>query len=180
MQVLDDLTRKARRRPLFAPPRNAGALLDRTDIERILPHRDPMLLVDRVTHLDLDTQRLCAERFIDPQDPILRGHFPDYPVYPGALLVEAMGQAGLCLIRMLKEGRTTVLPEDQPHPVRLLKVHHALFQAEVRPEQTVQLLAQQIEENGFTATCLGQAVVDGSVCALTVMDVYFVDPAEMA
>jgi len=96
--MLDQVVKKARRKPLFEPTASVREVaIGRSEIERLLPHRDPMLLVDRISGIDLGSETMRAHRRIDPGDPLLRGHFPGYPVYPGALLVETMGQASLCL-----------------------------------------------------------------------------------
>jgi 3-hydroxymyristoyl/3-hydroxydecanoyl-(acyl carrier protein) dehydratase len=164
---------RARRKPLLVPGQTTREVsLGRAEIQRMLPHRDPMLLVDLVNRVDLEQEALEARRRIDPADPVLKGHFPAHPVYPGALLVEAMGQASLCLNHLLAAGRVEVLPDDQPLPVRLLRIHHALFQAEVRPGDELVLMAKKIEDDSFTLTCGAQAMVDGKVCAVTLMDVF--------
>ena len=164
---------RARRKPLLVPCETTREVsLGREEIQRMLPHRDPMLLVDRVDLVDLDQASLRAHRRIDPADPVLKGHFPAHPVYPGALLVEAMGQASLCLNHLLDAGRAEVHPDDQPLPVRLLRIHHALFQAEVRPGDELVLMATKIEDDSFTLTCGAQAMVNGKVCAVTLMDVF--------
>jgi 3-hydroxymyristoyl/3-hydroxydecanoyl-(acyl carrier protein) dehydratase len=175
MPSADPLAR-ARRRPLFEPgPTSEKTRLGTAAIERLLPHRDPMLLVDVIEAVDLPARRLQASRRIDPSDPVLGGHFPDHPVYPGALLIEAMGQASLCLHQMLHRGRADVRDDDVPLGVRLLRVRQATFQAEVRPGDVVNLLCEQTDDDSFTVTCVAQAMVDGRVCAFAEMDVFIVD-----
>lgn len=171
--AFDKFIKRARRKPiLVAGETTREVSLGRTEIERMLPHRDPMLLIDQIDLVDLEQGSLRASRRIDPDDPVLRGHFPGHPVYPGALLVEAMGQASLCLNHLLEKGRTEVLADDQPLLVRLLRIHHALFQAEVGPGDELVLMATKIETDSFTLTCGAQAMVAGKVCAVALMDVF--------
>ena len=94
----DKLIKSGRRRPFFTPGETTRTVsIGRADIERLVPHRDPFLLVDEITALDLDEKAALGKRVIDPADPILKGHFPGEPIYPGFLMLEMMGQCGLCL-----------------------------------------------------------------------------------
>ena len=172
---LDKLLRRARRRPLFTPgPTTVAVSLGREQIERMLPHRDPLLLVDRISQVDLPEESMIAHRRIDPADPVLRGHFPGDPIYPGALLVEAMGQASLCLYHLLQAGRTHVTEADTPRPVRLVKIHQALFQGAARPGDELRLVCKQLESDSFTVTCGAQAIRGEEICAVALMDVFLV------
>ncbi len=168
--------KKAKRRPMFKPAETTTEVtIGKAGIERMIPHRDPFLLVDRISQVDLEQEALCAHRRIDPADPILAGHFPGEPVYPGALLVEAMGQASLCLYHLLQAGRTEVQDDDTPRPVRLLRIHQALFQDAARPGDEMTLLCRQLESDSFTVTCAAQALRGDTVCAVAMMDVFMVD-----
>ena len=170
------ILRRARRKPLLERTETSNEVqIARHEIEQLLPHRDPMLLVDRISAIDLEEQSIVGHRFIDPADPILRGHFPDHPVYPGALLVEVIGQVSLCLNHFLDVGRTEVLDDDRPRSLRLMKVHEALFLDEVRPDCELEVLCRRLESDAFTATCVGQVVESGRICAIAMMDVYFLD-----
>lgn len=174
--VLESVLKKARRRPLFQPgPATREVSIGRPDLERLLPHREPMLLVDRLSAIDLEQETLRAHRRIDPNDPLLRGHFPGYPVYPGALLVETMGQATLCLHQLCALGRSEVRPDDRPAPLRLLRVHHALFQAEALPGQELVLYGKRLYHDGYTVVCAGQVAHGDTICAVAVMEVFLVE-----
>jgi len=65
-------------------------------IKKILPHRYPILLVDRVTELKID-ESIVAYKNITASEPIFEGHFPDKPIYPGVYMIEGMAQAGAVL-----------------------------------------------------------------------------------
>ena len=79
--------------------------LERDEIKRYLPHREPMLFLDRVTNLEDMT--ITVESTADPAADYFKGHFPDMPIQPGVLLVETVAQAGALLV-MFTDG----LPEN--------------------------------------------------------------------
>jgi 3-hydroxyacyl-[acyl-carrier-protein] dehydratase len=171
-----ELMAKARRRPLWQPGDTTHAVAhEREAIERMIPHRDPLLLVDRIDSVDLEQRTLRAQRHVDPADPVMAGHFPEHPVYPGALLVEAMGQASLCLHHLLRRQSVDVASDDRPLPVRLLRIQEARFLAEVGPDDDVTILCRQLDDDSFMVTCLAQAMVGKKVCAVAMMDVFLVD-----
>jgi 3-hydroxymyristoyl/3-hydroxydecanoyl-(acyl carrier protein) dehydratase len=174
--LLEPLIKKAKRKPLFAVEATTREVqIGRDGIERLLPHRDPMLFVDRISAVDLSTETMRAHRRIDPSDPLLIGHFPGYPVYPGALLVETMGQATLCLHQLCALGRAEVRADDRPSPLRLLRVHHALFLAEALPGDELTLYGKRLSHDDYTVVCAGQVVRGETICAVAVMEVYLVD-----
>ena len=73
-------------------------------IESILPHRDPFLLIDEVTELEPGS-RVVARRSVTPDDWWFRGHFPERPVMPGVLIVEAMAQTGAIAVLVEEQNR---------------------------------------------------------------------------
>src|SRR5450755_1957172 len=89
-------------------PAAAKTTLDINDIQRILPHRYPFLLIDRV--LDLTRkQRIVALKNVTINEPFFAGHFPDMPIMPGVLIVEAIAQAGGALLLTEIEDRADKL-----------------------------------------------------------------------
>src|SRR5262249_48800740 len=79
---------------VVAPP---STVLDINQIQSILPHRYPFLLVDRVIEV-VPKQRIVAIKNVSINEPFFQGHFPGYPLMPGVLMVEAMAQAGGLLL----------------------------------------------------------------------------------
>jgi 3-hydroxyacyl-[acyl-carrier-protein] dehydratase len=68
-------------------------MMDINQIREYLPHRYPFLLVDRVVDLDLDAKQISAYKNVSINEPFFNGHFPQFPIMPGVLIIEAMAQA---------------------------------------------------------------------------------------
>jgi 3-hydroxyacyl-[acyl-carrier-protein] dehydratase len=170
----DALLRENRKKPLIAIDRLTPLLWGRDDIKRILPHREPFLLVDRLTGIGFDEEVIAGSRFISSDDPIFAGHFPDYPVYPGCLEVEMIGQLGLCLHYFLNSRSTAVPSEDQPMKVRATRIVGAYYLAPVLPGREVTLIAKKLEYDEYFATMIGQVVADGVVACTAIGEVCFI------
>lgn len=98
--------------------------MKKEEIMKILPHRDPILLVDRVVEKGEDY--IVAEREIKDSDPIFKGHFPNYHIYPGVYILEGLAQtAGILLLK----GNDEI-------PL-FLGIDNARFKEEVRPDCTL-------------------------------------------
>ena len=105
----------------------------------------------------------------------MRGHFPNQAIYPGVLLLEIIGHLGLCLLALLENGRVSDALRVKPRQVRILKIHHAVFLAEVGPGDDLVVLVKIIESDEYTAICAGQITKEQTICAFAVLEVYFVD-----
>ncbi|MCD5993713.1 3-hydroxyacyl-ACP dehydratase FabZ [Pseudomonas sp. CDFA 602] len=77
-------------------------MMDIKEIREYLPHRYPFLLVDRVTELDIENKTIRAYKNVSVNEPFFEGHFPQHPIMPGVLIIEAMAQAaGILAFKML-------------------------------------------------------------------------------
>src|SRR6186997_2179202 len=99
-------------------------ILDINQIKEILPHRYPFLLVDRI--VELEAERIVGLKNVTFNEPFFQGHFPDFPVMPGVLIVEAMAQTAGILVLKSIENRESKL-------VLLVAVENARFRRPVVP-----------------------------------------------
>jgi beta-hydroxyacyl-ACP dehydratase FabZ len=131
------------------------AILDFQAIQRILPHRYPMLLVDRI--VELEAERIVGIKNVTGNEPFFAGHFPGFAVMPGVLIVEAMAQVAGVLV--LKD-----LP-DQQKVVYLASIEHAKFRRPVVPGDQLRIEMKVGKRKSFVAKLYGTATVDGVVVA---------------
>jgi 3-hydroxymyristoyl/3-hydroxydecanoyl-(acyl carrier protein) dehydratase len=154
------MLRAAARRPLLGPAeRCGGPTLDGRDIEGLLPHRGPLLLIDRIEHVDRATATIVCRYDLERAAPILEGHFPGRPMWPGVLQVEAIGQAGVCLVRLLSEPRSR---GEAPRFV-LTHILGAEFVRPVTPTGHVQIVARA-SFDGLFVVLVGQCLQHEVVC----------------
>jgi 3-hydroxyacyl-[acyl-carrier-protein] dehydratase len=167
--------RRGRRQPLLEThERPVGPRLDRDDLARILPHRDPLLLLDAVTGVDAGAGVIVGTRHLDGDDPVFRGHFPDAPVYPGSLQLEMAGQLALCLHRLQGASASpSQLEADEafPAPVFVTGVLGAAFLRPLRPGDTATVLARTLDQDALLATALVQTLRGEEVCSAAVLQV---------
>lgn len=105
--------------------------VDVEQIQRLLPHRYPFLLVDRVIELEMN-KRITAIKNVSFNEPFFQGHFPGHPVMPGVLIVEALAQTAGCLFQMSAGNDDSDSAADKPI-YYLVKIDNARFKAMVVP-----------------------------------------------
>ncbi|MBO6347885.1 3-hydroxyacyl-ACP dehydratase FabZ [Enterococcus casseliflavus] len=126
------------------------------EIKEIIPHRYPMLLVDRVEELE-EGKRVVAKKNVTINEPFFQGHFPHEPVMPGVLIVEAMAQAGAVALLSLEEfrGKTAYFGG----------LDKAKFRKKVTPGDTLILEVEIIKVKSAAGIGKGIAYVDGKKVA---------------
>jgi beta-hydroxyacyl-ACP dehydratase FabZ len=136
----------------------AGSMtvLDSNEIREILPHRYPFLLVDRI--VEMDEERIVGIKNVTLNEPCFPGHFPDFPVMPGVLIVEAMAQTGGVLVLKSVADRANKL-------VLLVAVENARFRKPVLPGDTLRMEMTILKRKASVAKLAGRATVDGQLVA---------------
>jgi len=168
------LLRQLRKKPLLPDGEGTPVTYGTADVERLIPHRNPMRFVDGISAIDLEGRRISATRRLEPQDPVFTGHFPGQPVYPGVLQVESMGQAALCLTSFLTRKSIEIASDIEPPAVRALKIIFAQYFEPLFPGDALTLQASILEEDGMIAVCAGQILRQGKIVSLSLQEVYFV------
>ena len=134
----------------------SGRTLDIDAIREILPHRYPFLLVDRIE--ELEAERVVGIKNVTVNEPFFAGHFPDYPVMPGVLIIEAMAQVAGVLV-------LSSIPDRKNKLVLLAGVDGAKFRKPVRPGDQLRMEMKVLRSRATMAKVSGIATVDGAVVA---------------
>jgi len=144
------------------------------DIKRILemiPHRYPMLMVDRVIDMQLD-QSAVGIKNVTINEPFFQGHFPQYPVMPGVLIIEGLAQtAGALCVSSLGEDYKAEL-------VYFMGIDKAKFRKPVLPGDQLHYHVRKIRNRGRVWRFYGEARVDGAVVAEAEISAMLADSAD--
>jgi 3-hydroxyacyl-[acyl-carrier-protein] dehydratase len=128
-------------------------ILDIQAIEKILPHRYPFLLIDRI--LELEDMRVVGLKNVTMNEPHFTGHFPNQPVMPGVLIIEAMAQTAGVLVLHRMENRENKL-------VFLATIEQAKFRKPVVPGDQLRIEVKFLKLKPSVAKMLCEATVDGT------------------
>jgi 3-hydroxyacyl-[acyl-carrier-protein] dehydratase len=147
-------------------------VLNVTQIQKILPHRFPFLLIDRVTDM-VASESIVAYKNVSISEPVFQGHFPDHPIYPGVMIVEGMAQAGGVLaFKSLSE-------EDQKDienkVVYFMSIDKCKFRAPVTPGDKLEYRISVIKHRGNIWMLKGEAFVDDTLVTEAELKAMIVD-----
>jgi 3-hydroxyacyl-[acyl-carrier-protein] dehydratase len=131
-------------------------------IKRLIPHRYPMLLIDRV-HILVRGDQAVGIKNVTANEPFFQGHFPDKAVMPGVLIIEALAQTAAVL------AMDVLLSDDEDALVYLTSVEAAKFRQQVVPGDTLHLHVQKERARSFLWRLAVQAKVDGKTVTEAVL-----------
>lgn len=127
-------------------------LMNKEQIMEIIPHRDPFLLIDEVLEMEVGV-KIKARKYIKEDDFWFKGHFPNYPVTPGVLMIEMLAQASaVCMLSK---------PEFHGKIGLFGGIDKAKFRRQVVPNDILDLEVEVIRQRGPVVTCKALATVDG-------------------
>ena len=138
-------------------------------IKKLIPHRAPFLLIDRVEHVVLDSEA-TGIKMVSGNEPYFAGHFPDFPVMPGVLIVEALAQTASVMVA------ATIPDLTVGKLVFFTTVEKARFRQPVRPGDGVKLHVVKNTNKGPLWKFVGKASVDGKLVAEADFGAMIVDP----
>jgi len=133
---------------------DGARIIESAEIQRILPHRYPFLLVDRVIEID-PPHRAVGIKQVSINEPFFQGHFPEYPVMPGVLIVEAMAQVGGVAV--------LASPEYENKLALFAGIDNVRFKRQVKPGDTLRIEVTVAQIRRGIGMGAGTATVDGEL-----------------
>jgi len=147
-------------------------LFDVVEIQKILPHRYPFLLVDRITNLE-ENASIEGYKNVSISEPIFQGHFPDHPIYPGVMIIEGMAQAGGVLA--FQSANTDNQKEMENKVVYFMSIDKAKFRSPVTPGDQLVYKLSVIKHRGAVWQLEAKAYVDDKLVAEAELKAMIVD-----
>ena len=143
--------------------------LDAREIQRLIPHRYPFLLIDRVLEIE-PGRRIVGLKNVTANEEFFRGHFPNYPIMPGVLIVEALAQAaGILAVESLGLANSGKL-------VYFMAIEGAKFRTPVEPGCLLQLDVEFVQKRSSVCKFAGKASVEGKLAAEAQFTAMIADP----
>jgi 3-hydroxyacyl-[acyl-carrier-protein] dehydratase len=144
-------------------------MLTTQEIMAIIPHRYPFLLIDRILELEPGL-RAVGEKMVSIGEPFFQGHFPDYPIMPGVLIVEALAQAaGVLAVESLGLTGSGKL-------VYFMAIDGAKFRKPVEPGVLLRLEVEFVQKRSSVCKFAGRATIDGQLAAEANFTAMIADP----
>ena len=140
------------------------------EIELILPHRYPFLLVDRVIRIDLEKSEILGIKNVTANEPFFQGHFPGAPIMPGVLLLEALAQTGGILVHQKGYDKKIAV---------LLNITNAKFRRPVIPGDVLHLHVKGLHISGMGGKIRGKAMVEDQIAVEAELSFALVDKGQL-
>lgn len=145
-------------------------VLETKEIVKILPHRYPFLLVDRIVNLDLEKGTIVGQKNLTINEAFFQGHFPDAPIMPGVLILEALAQTGGVLLHL----------RCNPNKIAvLLNINNAKFRHPVRPGDVLYLKAEGLHFSSKGGKIGAQATVNDKIAVEAEIAYAFIDKEQI-
>lgn len=146
--------------------RNKNGEIEREDIKKIIPYEDPFLMIDKIIYLG--KKNIIAIKDVKANEPWAKGHFVGFPIMPGALIIEGLGQAGTLLVRYN-------IPNHKEKDILAYKIKKAQFMYPVFPGNQVrfEIKISRMKEKG--ALLKGKIFVEDRLCSKAKMILAIVD-----
>ncbi len=145
--------------------------MDVVEIQKILPHRYPLLLIDRVTDI-VNNEKLSGFKNVSIGEQVFEGHFPGHPIYPGVMILEGMAQAGGILAF---KSMSMTEEEAAQKVVYFMSIDKAKFRAPVRPGDRLEYEITVLKNKGAIWVLQGKAYVDGKLVSEAELKAMVVD-----
>jgi 3-hydroxyacyl-[acyl-carrier-protein] dehydratase len=145
-------------------------ILDIKEISRILPHRYPFLLVDRIIHLNLEENIIIGQKNVTANEQFFQGHFPGVPIMPGVLVLEALAQTGGILVHQKGHNEKIAV---------LLNINNAKFRKPVVPGDVLILHATGIHIGSKGGRIMAKALVNDQLAAEAEIGFALVDKEQL-
>lgn len=145
-----------------------GQSYELAEIKKMIPHRYPILLVDRVVDV-IKNEHATGIKCISVSEPVFQGHFPDMPIFPGVYIVEAMAQTSAVLVV------STLGKEFEGKLVYFMTIDNARFRNPVVPGDVLELHVDVVRSRGMVWKFKGRAMVGDKLCAETTFSAMIID-----
>ncbi len=146
-------------------------MLDVVEIQKILPHRYPFLLIDRVTQMN-EGKDIIGYKNVSISEPVFEGHFPGHPIYPGVMILEGMAQAG-GILALKSSGLTD--EEIKSKVIYFMSIDGAKFRVPVKPGDKLEYRIEVLKLRKTLIVLGGKAFVDDKLVAEAELKAMVVD-----